>query len=57
LGGERRNGEPDQLPVTEQASIKPATSPYGNTKQINEEIVKDTVTSRFSNQCNSSSLL
>lgn len=38
-------GEPDQLPVTEQASIKPATSPYGNTKQINEEIVKDTVTS------------
>lgn len=38
-------GEPDQLPVTEQAPIKPATSPYGNTKQINEEIVKDTITS------------
>lgn len=38
-------GEPDQLPVTEQAPIKPATSPYGNTKQINEEIVRDTVIS------------
>lgn len=38
-------GEPDQLPVTEHAPIKPATSPYGNTKQINEEIVRDTVIS------------
>ncbi len=38
-------GEPDQLPVTEQAPIKPATSPYGNTKQINEEIIRDTITS------------
>ncbi len=36
-------GEPDSLPVTEQSPIKPANSPYGNTKQICEEIIKDTV--------------
>lgn len=36
-------GEPDELPVTENATIKPATSPYGNTKQINEEIIRDAV--------------
>ena len=35
-------GEPDALPITENAPIKEATSPYGNTKQINEEIIKDT---------------
>jgi len=35
-------GEPDSLPITEDAPVKPATSPYGNTKQINEEILKDT---------------
>lgn len=35
-------GQPDQLPVTEDAPIKPAESPYGNTKQISEEIIKDT---------------
>lgn len=38
-------GEPDELPVTEKAPIKKATSPYGNTKQINEEIIQDTITS------------
>lgn len=38
-------GEPDKLPVTEDAPIKPAESPYGNTKQINEEIIRDTVKS------------
>ncbi|MCD8261387.1 MAG: UDP-glucose 4-epimerase GalE [Bacteroides sp.] len=38
-------GEPDELPITENALIKQATSPYGNTKQINEEIVRDTVAS------------
>lgn len=38
-------GQPDQLPVTEQAPIKKAESPYGNTKQINEEIIQDTVKS------------
>ncbi len=36
-------GEPDELPVTEQAPIKLANSPYGNTKQISEEIIKDTI--------------
>ena len=36
-------GQPDELPVTENAPIKPALSPYGNTKQIAEEIIKDTV--------------
>jgi UDP-glucose 4-epimerase len=34
-------GEPDQLPVTEATPIKAATSPYGNTKQIGEAILKD----------------
>lgn len=36
-------GEPDVLPVMENAPIKPANSPYGNTKQICEEILRDTV--------------
>lgn len=36
-------GQPDVLPVTEQASIKVAQSPYGNTKQIGEEIIRDTL--------------
>lgn len=38
-------GQPDaeHLPVTEDAPIKPAMSPYGNTKQINEEIIRDTI--------------
>jgi UDP-glucose 4-epimerase len=34
-------GQPDNLPVTENAQVKPAESPYGNTKQIAEEILKD----------------
>lgn len=36
-------GEPDQLPVTEQSPIKKASSPYGNTKQMCEEIIQDTI--------------
>lgn len=36
-------GEPDENPVTEQAPIKKATSPYGNTKQISEEIIEDVI--------------
>lgn len=36
-------GQPDELPVTENAPVKPAQSPYGNTKQIAEEILKDAV--------------
>tara|TARA_R110002020_G_scaffold239977_2_gene452645 strand:- start:3158 stop:4177 length:1020 start_codon:yes stop_codon:yes gene_type:complete len=35
-------GQADELPVTEDAPVKPAESPYGNTKQIGEEIIKDT---------------
>ena len=38
-------GQPDELPVTEKAPIKKAESPYGNTKQINEEIIRDTIAS------------
>jgi UDP-glucose 4-epimerase len=38
-------GEPDSLPVVESASIQPAKSPYGNTKQICEEIIRDTINS------------
>ena len=36
-------GEPDKNPIDENAPIKPAASPYGNTKQINEEIIQDFV--------------
>ena len=36
-------GEPDENPVTENAPIKKATSPYGNTKQISEEIITDVI--------------
>ena len=38
-------GQPDILPVTEDAPVKKAESPYGNTKQINEEIIRDAVAS------------
>ena len=38
-------GEPDQNPIDETAPIKQATSPYGNTKQISEEIIEDYVKS------------
>ena len=38
-------GEPDNNPIDESAPIKPATSPYGNTKQINEEIIQDYIRS------------
>ncbi|MGE8378467.1 MAG: UDP-glucose 4-epimerase GalE, partial [Sphingobacterium sp.] len=37
-------GEPDYLPVNESAPVKKATSPYGNTKQIAEEILEETAT-------------
>ena len=36
-------GQPEKLPVTEATPIQPATSPYGNTKQICEEIIRDSV--------------
>ena len=36
-------GQPDILPVTEETPFKPADSPYGNTKQISEEIIRETI--------------
>lgn len=35
-------GQADQMPITEDAPVKPAESPYGNTKQMGEEIIADT---------------
>lgn len=40
-------GNPDTLPVRENAPVKEAVSPYGNTKKICEDIIKDTA--RISN--------
>ncbi len=37
-------GEPDCQPVTEQTPRKSATSPYGNTKAMSEDILRDSVT-------------
>ncbi len=34
-------GQPTTLPVTEESPVLPAESPYGNTKQIGEEILRD----------------
>lgn len=34
-------GQADELPITENAPVKQAESPYGNTKQIGEEIIAD----------------
>lgn len=36
-------GQADTLPITEEAPVKPAESPYGNTKQVGEEIIRDAV--------------
>lgn len=36
-------GQPERLPVSEDAPVQPALSPYGNTKQIGEEIIRDAV--------------
>jgi UDP-glucose 4-epimerase len=47
-------GQPDVLPVTENAPIKFAMSPYGNTKQIGEEIIRDTI---HANPCYQSIIL
>jgi UDP-glucose 4-epimerase len=35
-------GQADELPITEKAPLKAAESPYGNTKRISEEILRDT---------------
>ena len=37
-------GQPEKVPVNEQSPILPANCPYGNTKQICEEIIRDTIT-------------
>lgn len=34
-------GQAEKMPITENASVQPAMSPYGNTKQIGEEIIQD----------------
>jgi len=36
-------GQPDKLPVTEDTPRKDAESPYGNTKRVNEDILRDTI--------------
>lgn len=36
-------GQPDELPATEATPRKPAESPYGNTKQMCEDILRDSV--------------
>lgn len=36
-------GEPEKLPVTEQTPRQPAASPYGNTKQVCEDILRDSI--------------
>lgn len=43
-------GQADVMPISESAPVKPAESPYGNTKQVGEEIIRDTckVTSHLS---------
>ena len=38
-------GQPEKLPVTENAPLQTATSPYGNTKQVGEAIIRDTTVS------------
>lgn len=36
-------GVPDKLPVTEETPLQPATSPYGQTKVMGENIIRDTI--------------
>ena len=36
-------GQPEELPVKETSPIQPAWSPYGNTKQISEDVIRDTI--------------
>lgn len=38
-------GDPDSLPITEDAPLKPATNPYGATKQMAEQIIRDSTNS------------
>ena len=41
-------GQPEVLPVNEKSPYKPATSPYGNTKKIAEDILRDTISANSS---------
>lgn len=41
-------GEPDKLPLTEESPLKPAESPYGATKQMGENIIRDATKSSAS---------
>lgn len=36
-------GQADAMPITEDAPVKPAESPYGNTKQVGEEIIREAI--------------
>lgn len=40
-------GQPERLPVTEATPRLPASSPYGNTKAIGEDIIRDCVTAQM----------
>lgn len=44
-------GQPDILPVNESAPVQKALSPYGNTKQISEEILQEAIRSYNNLQC------
>ena len=44
-------GQPDKLPVSEDSPIQLANSPYGNTKQIGEEIIRDTIIAKHIDNC------
>jgi UDP-glucose 4-epimerase len=44
-------GEADELPVKESAPVKEALSPYGNTKKIAEEIIRDQVNTGDTMRC------
>ncbi len=44
-------GQPEMLPVTENAPIQRASSPYGNTKQICEEIIQDAINANSMLKC------
>ncbi|NVO11235.1 MAG: UDP-glucose 4-epimerase GalE [Bacteroidales bacterium] len=41
-------GQPEKLPVSEESPYQPVASPYGNTKKISEDILRDTVNSNKS---------
>lgn len=44
-------GQPDRLPVTEDSPVKTASSPYGNTKQVSEEIIRDAIQANPAIKC------